>query len=421
MARFPLCPRGVVFLSAWMLTALLFALPPAWSQQAEVDWQQSVRAKVARHQLDSALNIVDHRLAEAPGDLEARGWRARLLAWQGRWSDAESEYRLALDQAPNDTDILCGLADVLLWQGRPDQALVFADRARDLAPSQTSILLRRARILRALGHAQDSRQQYREVLALDSRIQEAISVLAKPASEYQHEVRIGGDGSTFNYTDAAAAQSVFVNSRWSNRWSTVLGTSFYQRFGDDAAKFGASGSFRITKNDWLTAGGAIGHTLGTIPGHEAVLEYGHGLHFHTPWVKGLEACYQQHWFWYQGTHVLTIALTQLYYLPREWTWSITVTGARSGFAGTGVAWVPSGSTRLGVPLHRKLAAALSFANGSENFAEVDQIGHFSARTYGGGLKYRFNPRQDVNGYFAVQDRSQGRTENSFGVSYGFRF
>ncbi len=88
------------------------------------------------------------------------GWRGRLLAWQGHWPEAESEYRQVLDHAPNDTDILCGLADVLLWQGKRDEALASLDHARDLAPTDLGILLRRARILLALGDTEKARQQY---------------------------------------------------------------------------------------------------------------------------------------------------------------------------------------------------------------------------------------------------------------------
>ncbi|PYX83168.1 MAG: hypothetical protein DMG70_11680 [Acidobacteria bacterium] len=68
-----------------------------------------------------------------------------------------------------------------------------------------------------------------------------------------------------------------------------------------------------------------------------------------------------------------------------------------------------------------MTGSFSFAVGSENFAQVDQIGRFSARTFGGGLGYRFNHRQDLSGYVAAQHRTQGRTQNSFGLSYGFRF
>ena len=46
---------------------------------------------------------------------------------------------------------------------------------------------------------------------------------------------------------------------------------------------------------------------------------------------------------------------------------------------------------------------------------------YLARTFGGGLRYRVSSRQDIRGYVAWQDRTQGRTQNSFGVTYGIRF
>ena len=77
--------------------------------------------------------------------------------------------------------------------------------------------------------------------------------------------------------------------------------------------------------------------------------------------------------------------------------------------------------KLGFPLYRRLSGNMFFAVGSENFALVDQIGSFSAHTYGGGLRCRLNTKQDISGYVARQDRSTSRTQTSFGVSYGFRF
>ena len=421
MERSRSCPSWAVPLSGWVLASVLLATVPAWSLEIAADWQQPVRAKADTHQLDAALALVDQRLAQVPDDLEARGWRGRLLAWQGHWGEAESEYRRVLERAPNDTDILCGLVDVLLWQGNLDQALSVADRARDLAPSQTSILLRRARVLRALENAAAVRKQYQEILRYEPGNEEAKNGLASSSVENKHELRIGADASTFNYTDAAAAQGVLLTSHWTHRLSTAAGASFYQRFGQDATKFAGSSSFHFTRNDWLNVGGAVANANGIIPNNEAFFEYGHGLRLATRWITGVEASYQQRWLWYQGAHVLTLSVTQLYYLPREWTWSLTLTGARSGFANTGIEWVPSGSSRLEFPLHRQLTANLAFASGTENFAQVDQIGRFSARTFAGGLRYRFADRQDVSAYVAVQGRSEGRTQNSFGGSYGFRF
>lgn len=414
----PTCARGLVAvclaLAAWFLV-------PAAQCQPVADWQQRVREKAQARQLDAALQVVEQRLAEAPGDLEARGWRGRILAWQGLWVDAESDYRYVLRRAPADTDMLSGLADVLLWQGKTKEALAFADRARDLAPTQPEILLRRARILRALGDRSEARRQYREILDLDPQNQEVKREFAGVSKETMHELRIGTDIDTFNCTDAAQAQSLLVTSRWTTRWSTAFGAEFYQRFGQDAGKFAASGSFRFTQHDWLNAGGSAGLDNGIIPKREAFFEYGRGVRIRNRLIRGLEASYQQRWLWYQGAHVLTLGATQLYYLPKDWTWALTITGARNGFSGAGVEWAPAGSTRLAFPLPARFTGNLKFAVGTENFAQVDEIGRFSARTYGGGLKYRIAAQQDVSGYIAVQDRTQGRMQRSYGVSYGFRF
>ena len=405
----------------WTLGAVLLAASWARSQQEAAEWQQPVRDKVRLHQLDAALTLVDQRLQQDASDLEAHGWRGRLLAWQGQWPAAESEYRQVLDRAPNDLEILCGLADVLLWQGKFKEALAIIDPARELDPSEPEILLRRARILRALRKTSQASDQYRELLSAHPENLDARNDLAGLATENRHELRIGADASSFNYIGPAEDGMLFLTSRWTPRFTTIFKTGFYQRFGQDASNFEGSSSFRITASDWLTAGGAFASHQSIIPEHETFFEYGHGLRFSNPWVKGLEASYQQHWFWYQGGHVLTLSSTQLYYLPKEWTWLISVTGARSGFAGTGIEWVPSGYTRLGFPLCRSLTGNVTFANGTEDFALIDQIGRFSARTFAGGLKYRLTWNQDITGSVAVQRRSDGETQNSFGVSYGFHF
>jgi hypothetical protein len=62
-----------------------------------------------------------------------------------------------------------------------------------------------------------------------------------------------------------------------------------------------------------------------------------------------------------------------------------------------------------------------FAVGTEDFAQVDQIGRFSSQTYGGGLRFRFAEAQDVTGYVAFQQRTQDRAQTSFGITYGIRF
>jgi len=70
---------------------------------------------------------------------------------------------------------------------------------------------------------------------------------------------------------------------------------------------------------------------------------------------------------------------------------------------------------------RAISGNVFFAAGTEDFGEIDQIGSFASQTYGGGLRYQFTPRQDVTGLAYEQRRTQGRTQTSFGFSYGIHF
>jgi tetratricopeptide (TPR) repeat protein len=389
--------------------------------QTADDWQSQVRKDVENQYIDAALAIVDQRLADAPEDLEAHGWRGRLLSWKGRWSEGEAEYKLVLGKVPNDTEMLTGLSDVLLWEKKYTEALQTLDQAREISASDSEILSRRARVLALLGRTPEARLEYRQTLLFDMQNTDARAGLEGLAENTKHELRVGEDVDLLNYADAGQTQGVSLSSRWNQRWSTDFGVNTYQRFGQDAVKFLASTALRLTARDSFTIGSAVANSQGVVPTNEAFFEYGHGVRIDNRWVKGLESSYQQHWFWYQGAHVLALNTSQIVYLPHEWTWSLNLTGARTGFLGTPVDWTPSGWTKLGFPLKRRITGNLLFGMGSEDFAQIDQIGRFSAHTLGGGLHYQFAARQDINGYAARQDRTGGLIDTSFGLSYGIRF
>src|SRR5208282_1239565 len=148
---------------------LLLGFAQLLGAQTTDDWQQQVRQDVENQHIDAALAIVDQRLADAPEDLEAHGWRGRLLAWKGRWSEGEAEYKLVLDKVPSDTDILTDLSDVLLWQKKYTEALQTLDRARKISPSDPEILSRRARVLALLGRTPEARSEYQQTLLFDTQ------------------------------------------------------------------------------------------------------------------------------------------------------------------------------------------------------------------------------------------------------------
>jgi tetratricopeptide (TPR) repeat protein len=402
--------------------AILFFLSalPASGQTIE-DWQQRVRIEVQGQHTDTALAIVEERLAQVPDDLEAHGWRGRLLSWKGRWPEGEAEYQLVLRSVPNDVDILTCLADVLLWQEKWQDSLQVLDQARKISPSDPEVLVRRARVLSLLGRVPEARSEYQETLKFDPENHTAKTAMADLGQNTVHELRFGDDVDFFNYTGPAQTQGISLSSRWNQQWSTVFGISIYQRFGENAGKLLASTALHFTRNDWLSVGGAIANEQQVVPTHETFFEYGHAFRFRNNWVPGLESSYQQHWYWYSGAHVLTFTTNQIVYLPRDWTWTLAVTGARTAFPGTDTAWEPSGWSKIGFPLPRHLTGNVFYAVGTENFAQIDQIGRIAGHTYGGGLRYRLAERQDLTGYVSRQDLNQNQTITSFGLSYGIHF
>ena len=176
----------------------------------------------------------------------------------------------------------------------------------------------------------------------------------------------------------------------------------------------------------LSVGGAAANDNGVIPRHETFFEYDQGFSVRRSGpLRGIETIYGQHWYWYAAARILTINETALVYLPREWTWSLTLIEARNHFSETATEWRPAGMTQLKFPLtrwkDRRVGGNVMFAIGTENFAEVNQIGELSSHTYGGGLRFQFTAVQDVTGFAAYQRRSQNRDESSFGFGYGIRF
>ena len=102
-------------------------------------------------------------------------------------------------------------------------------------------------------------------------------------------------------------------------------------------------------------------------------------------------------------------------------WTLNLAGVRTAAAGTEPEWTPYGFTRLTFPEIAHLRGNLLFGVGAESFFNIDQIGRFSARSFGGGVRWQINPAHDASLNVAVQGRSGGRSETSVGASYGIRF
>jgi tetratricopeptide (TPR) repeat protein len=398
----------------------------AWGQESTASWQEDLRRCAKAKDWSAALAIADREIDRTPQDMDVRAWRARVLMWSGKLAEAELEYHVLLATAPHDPDNWLGLATVYSREGRPREALQALDRAVELDPMRTDIHVARARALKVLGSQNEARLEFNRTLDLDPTNAEGRAGLISLRGELKHELRLGVNTDLFNFTDANQDEGLTLISRWTPAWRTLVAFDGYHWGGTDAEKFVASLARKLPRLGTLTVGGAAAQDNGVIPKNEGFFDYDQGFRLRRArFLRGLELVYGQHWYWYTTARILTTNETLLFYLPRDWTWSLGLIEARSHFLGTGAEWRPSGMARLGFPIanweQRRLGGNVFFAVGTENFAQVNQIGEFSSQTFGGGLRLQLTGRQDITGFADYQKRTQDRTESSFGFTYGIRF
>jgi len=408
------------------LALLTLLAARAAAQEQQPDWQGQVRKYCDASDWPSAIRVLEEQIARAPRDLDLKAWRARVLTWSGRLAEARQEYLTLLKVASNDPDNWAGLASVYAREGKNADALRALDTAVQLDPKRADLHAARARALRALGRRSEARAEFRQALILDPPSTEARVGLKSLRAEPKHELRVGNETDFLSYTAANEGNWANLATRWTPVWATSFGGAAYQRSGVLAAKFIGSATAHLPRLGAITAGGAVGHDNAVIPKSEAFFELDHGWKTGEGlFLRGLEFSYGQHWYWYQTARILALSGVAIIYLPREWSFSLAATGARSAFSGTGVEWRPSGSMRLGFPLATwritQLSGNIFFAAGTENFALSDQIGAFASQTYGGGLRFRFSERQDITCVSSYQRRTQNRTDTYLGFSYGIHF
>ena len=424
LARAACDPRWLALFS--LVIGIALAPRAVLGQDHALEWQAQVRKYSEGKDWDSAMRIVDREVARAPQDMDVRAWRARVLSWSGHLSEAEKEYLEILEFARNDPDDWMGLAGVYSREGKVEEALRALDRAVELDPQRVDLHAARARALRAEGERIEARMEFQKALDLDPASAEAQAGLLSLRGEPKHELRFTQDNDLFNFTSANHAGWVSLASQWTQHWGTNFAGSLYERAGIRAGKFSGAVTGRSHRWGALTAGGATGHDNAVIPKSEAFFDVDHGWKTgENNFVRSVEFLYAQHWYWYRQSRILTLNGTAIVYLPREWTLSVGATGARSTFSGTSAEWKPSGMARMGFPLanwsEKRLSGNMFFAAGTEDFAQIDQIGRFASQTYGGGLRFQINAHQDVTGYASYQKRNQNRTDTNFGLSYGIHF
>jgi tetratricopeptide (TPR) repeat protein len=397
-----------------------------WCQQLTTDWHTQVREYAKAEKWDSAISVINGELTREPQNPELLEWRARLLLWAGQLDEAALEWKHVLTIAPDDPDNWMALGSVYWRHGNPKQALIAVNKALDLDPNRADAHVLRGRALLALQDSMGARREFQRATELDPGNQEAKAAFDSVKEPARHQLLIGSENDLFSFAGSSQQNEISLSSRWSEHWATAFAESFYLRDGIDASKFQASTTFNSRRWGALTLGGSLAHDNGIIPTHEAFFGYDRGFRLtSTPVLRGLELIYGQHWYWYRSARVLGIGQTAILYLPHDWTWSLSLTAARSEFGSTPLQWSPSESSRLQFPIFpsekHRVDGNLLFACGREDFSQVDQIGSFSSHTYGGGLGFQIRKGQDLKGFAAYETRTNHQSEIGFGARYGIRF
>jgi len=407
------------------LVWLALAGTPAFSATVppqEDDWTARVRAELNANHAEAALQLTEQWMAAAPKDMDAVGWNGRVLARLGRLDEAAADFRRVLASYPNDSDALLDLAGILRRQGDPADALELLRQAHSADPRREDVLLEEGRTLTALGRTKEAHEAFEQARRLAPDDAEAKQELESVVEAPRQEFHVGTDIDTFNYTDTAGAFNVGWKTDWNTKVITYFETSYWNRFGGRAVRNLGQVTLKPLPHTAITVGGSWNHDDRVIPRSEAFFELDQGgtvpgHHF----VRGVEFNYHQQWYWFSSARVLALTPSAIFYLPRDWMFQLSVTAARSSFPGLQPGWQPSGQAKLTFPIRARLTGNVFYAVGSEDFALTDQIGRFAARTWGAGFRRDFPKNQYVSAYGLFQDRSQARSQASFGVTYGLRF
>ncbi len=409
---------GIVLI--W-IAILTFGLPQAIGQPNS-DPALRIRALISQGHLDQAAKVVQEWLEADPQDQQARAWRARLLAWTNRWKEAEQEYSELIRLSPRDVDLLLGLAELLIWQRRYLEAMSHLEQAIAIDPQRMDCKLRRAQALQSLGRVHEARKAYQEILAQDGACKEARKGLEEIQNSKRHQFRFDSTFDSFNYAPNADSLNLALRSQWNSRLVTFASLHRHHRFGEKAAGLSAGAAINFSSRDVLTVGGSLAEENGVVPRSQAEFEYGHVLRSsdNGP-IRGIETLYRQRWLWYRETRVLVLSPTAVVYLPKEWNWMVQLSLSRTAPGRIERDWKPSCATKLSFPIGNRVSTYFSFAAGVENFGYAEQIGQYSMRTWGAGLRIKIPGGQEILGYGHHQRYSGGRSLTSAGVGYVLRF
>ncbi|GEM_PF-1571300 len=104
----------------------------------------------------------------------------RMMIERGRWQDAESHLREALESDPESWETLMLLTwSLYMQEGKEKEALTISEEVIRLAPDEPSALQVRARVLLRMGNVEAARSLFQRILEIDPDDEDALCGMAQ--------------------------------------------------------------------------------------------------------------------------------------------------------------------------------------------------------------------------------------------------
>ena len=379
-----------------------------------------VRSYVREHRLDDALQIVLQLVKQNRLDFEARNWVARLEGWKGNFKEAEELYRKVLMDHPDDPEAEIGLADVLSWQKEFSAAQTLMKRLEKQRPDDPEVLIRLGRLSLWQHDRADSRRYFKRVLDIDPGNKEARDAIKNMESEEPFRLETGYIFEGYDYTSDTNGSFVQIVYRDYDRKTILGGFQFQNKFGENDTQFTLGATYRVLHRTYLRGEVTVApRSQKVVPSQAYTAELTQGI------PHGIAVGGALRYMSFSFANVLVpTGLIDWDVRPNLHVY-LRYTPAGTFFKGVpGRAWNQGGWIKPVWDANRTFSPYILFAIGAESFESAvssEQLGKFTAHTYGGGTEIRLSARQGLRlGYF-YQRRTQGRQEQSFGASYYFSF
>ncbi len=134
-----------------------------------VQWEMVQKAIHLKAQGDplTAITMLEHALAEVPGDVYARSILASAYQQVGEIKRALVNYELAMEKEPNNENLRLNVASIYLMQGKIGEAEGAIDQALEIEPETAPAYLMRGQIALRRGQEDEAMQLFQQALLMD--------------------------------------------------------------------------------------------------------------------------------------------------------------------------------------------------------------------------------------------------------------